>query len=47
MPDPETIIELMEDYDLDLDQAKEAAEVMDEYEIDDPDIAVEISEDMN
>ncbi len=40
--DPETIIELMEDYDLDLDEARELADFMDENEIDDPDIAQEM-----
>jgi len=42
MPDPETIIEIMEDYGLDLDEAREVAEFMEEHDIDDPETGVEI-----
>ena len=42
MPDPETIIQLMDDYDLDRDQAEEIAELMEEHDIDDPNLGFEI-----
>lgn len=45
MPDAELILELMDDYGLDRDEAGEVAEFMEENEIDDPDLAIEMYED--
>ncbi len=44
MPDAELILELMDDYGLDRDTAGEAAELMEEREIDDIDLAIEMYE---
>ncbi len=44
MPDPETILELMDNYGLDRHEAEEVADLMYEHDIDDPDDAVEIYE---
>jgi type III secretion system FlhB-like substrate exporter len=44
MPAPETIIELMEDQGIELDEAREVAELMEEHDIDDPEAVAEIYE---
>ncbi len=44
MPDPETILEIMEDHGLELDEARKVAEFMEKNDINDPDDAVDICE---
>nr|MBD3359348.1 hypothetical protein [Candidatus Buchananbacteria bacterium] len=44
MPDPETILELMDNYNLDRYTAEEVADLMYEHDIDDLDEAVEMYE---
>lgn len=44
MPNPDTILEIIEDYGFDIEEAREIAEYMEDHDIDDVDLGVEIYE---